>query len=930
MLASALFANATWRSNAHLFSLESWLALEDADVSFADRLESHTTKLGLSSSLNALFRHFGDCADALAAHFEKSVSLLFECTSSDTGMYPKNTARGVYRNFYLCLICDRLLWSLEVETLAYPPTSYRPHSQPKSLPFFDEYEPLDQILRKFELQLVASAPSNPALSATTSSHVSLTEIHLHNAGGFKAQSGIMESAARMSYWCAITLCALKQFNEDYVQEIKEAVKSSFTAGHQYFVHEEMSDFDFRSILPFYSVITHSPILLLSPSFLTSGRAPRNSNLADWLRHTGVPTVMNVRLITAEKLIWSSLASQLSRGYASLLPSNSSTETLPEPLPSWTSYIDRLSAELLKSPQINSTAIYEADSWPWNLDHLFPHLCSHPYVSQPSQPTQIVEPALVAFSQPPEEIPHSDRRSALQNITAELKRRDKRASRKPAASKTKARSDRNSTGAQQTSSMPQQSNTRQSQNHSPPHGSRDSQIDGRRHLPPPQPVAVNPRHNHHKYIPQTHSFHHKDIWVWSHDWDEPSLFQYRVSFLVTEAQTNTFATFLSDLDKAFPSDSDDASLAVSPAQYYLDPELIDAQTIKEKIVKYAGIHSAENPPVELSTTFNEGSFADHHLSLYTPHKIHVGSPINTVSHTTLYDLLRHGPTMRAGLYIPMVDTTPDNVIVNSVPIRTSLRTRFAATSVCTPPDHSALDPISIMTRGTFAPNCTAPPGMYTVLTSAFGILLVVVKSLISYNPVDFSYSYDLLKMHDTLYFPPTTEWSCYAISDVIFAQNYFLVDELLPRSLRSANLLHLIPRAFNARSVWASEVLLHQYLTDLQWMLQLYKDPEFLDRFPMSHSRAMHIVAWVSLLEHTTPPALLPLIPQTLLQDRQRSAALARKIFIDEPELMAPAKKLLKEIFAKCDQQLSACQCDTCQNRHGESIVAHSTLAGLFS
>lgn len=209
-LSAPVICNHPWRSVSGIFKLQTWLQLATPNVSFEDRIIAYTRPLFVdlpnARGIETLFRNLARKADQLLAIYQRNPGLRTECCSSETGYYPSSHVKQFHPCFFLCILCDRLMWSLEEQTTPFPDVERRPEATPSRLQVFPEE---DQLQEWTQLVRACPDPATMTIRGQIASNLDLNVEYMGGVAFHHARARLHSTTANLLYMCAMTMGALQ-------------------------------------------------------------------------------------------------------------------------------------------------------------------------------------------------------------------------------------------------------------------------------------------------------------------------------------------------------------------------------------------------------------------------------------------------------------------------------------------------------------------------------------------------------------------------------------------------------------------------------------------------------------------------------------------------------------------------------------------------
>ncbi|KZT39250.1 hypothetical protein SISSUDRAFT_1032794 [Sistotremastrum suecicum HHB10207 ss-3] len=318
LLLCAPIANTGWRSSSQIFRPVFWSS-RSPDQTFAAAVFQHLETLDdVPPSDRLLLTELAAQADALETLVDKDPRLAAEICYTRPGhsMYPHDQTRQVFNLYMLCVLLDRLLWSLDDSATSFPPKWHHPDSATDRAPCFGAYEDLMKTMDSFLVDLAASRSSSDPESAPESlAHISATFYeHYANHGGNATLEAVKSN---FMYWCGTAVVAVKNFQPAEYDKVMNIIRTQAPHELRNKLDRELHRPKFRTLMAFWTVVAHSPIVLFSPKFFRVPEIKQHSTVPEWMKHVGFPHQFSHKAVQIEHSIWGAIRRILSGGYSSV-------------------------------------------------------------------------------------------------------------------------------------------------------------------------------------------------------------------------------------------------------------------------------------------------------------------------------------------------------------------------------------------------------------------------------------------------------------------------------------------------------------------------------------------------------------------------------------------------------------------------------------
>ncbi|KZS96585.1 hypothetical protein SISNIDRAFT_483141 [Sistotremastrum niveocremeum HHB9708] len=317
LLSSSLFANVTWRSQSRVFQLSSWTNLP-AEHTWRQRIEEHVRSFGASDATAALFVKFSEAPTQLEELYSKKPALRDQLAN---GKYAHAYTHTWPRQFFMCVLCDLLMWAMEPDLIPFPDLTPHPLSKPLGV---DEFPSMDSLESQvFDLTKVFGS-SNPRnqISLSENSDAAVVKELLDEMLRRQASGRLGQVRTNLYLFTATTLAHLFEWSKGYLASTLQCFQHIY--GHCETMPE--SSLAVRELLPYYRAIVHSPLHLLtdyarlgSASHVTLGR------LAE---HTGVRETLTINVLSLEKAVLVCLKSMLATAPSFMTSGSDSAHSSP--------------------------------------------------------------------------------------------------------------------------------------------------------------------------------------------------------------------------------------------------------------------------------------------------------------------------------------------------------------------------------------------------------------------------------------------------------------------------------------------------------------------------------------------------------------------------------------------------------------------------
>ncbi|KZS96581.1 hypothetical protein SISNIDRAFT_464045 [Sistotremastrum niveocremeum HHB9708] len=887
ILLCAPIVNTAWRSSSLIFRPQFWLSRPN--LSFAQAVTQYVDGFQPDPGHRTLFQHLGQQIDEFESTIDRDSSLTdIICEPGiDNDMYPtQDPARKCIRPYMLCVLLDRLLWSLEDDFLVLPPQWHHPHStvQRADSRIFQALETLPAITHQFLVDMAASASDeNADVIAMTSPSDSHVAASFYEKGATShAKGNIHHITSHFMYWCGTAMVAVKGFPAGQYEEIVDIIRQvqspslSFSLTNTLFPRERASpdlrrklDHDlgsmtFRGLQPFFTTIAHSPITLFSPAFFATNRTRQKSTVAEWMQHVGWAHSYPRPVLNIEHSLWQCLRNVVAAGFQSVEATTSSQhqrsialltlEHIPfGPLQTAIDVLHDSSTDYVAHPQ---------EPWPFD-DFAPPPSSAQPRTPSPPCPT----PGFARFASSPDPQARQDtyRRLAHAQIQAPDMTR-------PIQAKSRKRKRRNTHVdlVRETPNIPSRASTQPPLNPTaafpaplmPPRVSTFSTID--------LDLPVFP-FTEEVILLLEYSCHITSTYMLDDDEYTNEVEEYEI-----QSVSNRDNQDLTDILQQANADDHD-SVQLAPDHYFVSYNgnqhrqlLVDPL---ESICKFFTLY----PPADARYTLNPQVARSASLNLYTRSLLYHRSDRPSQFRTTIGDFVSAPLSHRLGMCLKNLAVPHERAEI-PLPVCELSCLSFAMSGTAQPPfDPSSFVSLSIYSQSAFDRLSSSPCGFATWIRVAYGVLLVATipesigsNGFILPQHVNYqhqSWSYEVLHTGDAYILPPGSVYCIYALTDAIARKGFFYSWSMMRLSMHSDIVDHVrqvpIPRNLYHAAELYRHTLAHT-LADIisaDNALGASEEREWL-LFPRLESVAclcawirLHAVIQPTLTRGDTPPSL---------------------------------------------------------------------------
>ncbi|KZS91124.1 hypothetical protein SISNIDRAFT_517951 [Sistotremastrum niveocremeum HHB9708] len=793
LLLCAPIANTGWRSSSQIFRPVFWSS-RSPDQSFAAAVYEYLEPLDIAPGDRLMLTELAAQADALETLVDKDPRLAAEICYTRPGhsMYPLEQTRQVFNLYMLCVLLDRLLWSLDESATSFPPKWHRPDSATDRALFFDAYEDLIKIMDSFLVDLAASRSSSDPQSAPESlAHISATFYEHYATHGGNATLEAVKS--NFMYWCGTAVVAVKNFQPAEFDKVMNVIRTQAPHELRNKLDRELHRPKFRGLMPFWTVVAHSPIVLFSPKFFRVPEIKQHSTIPDWMKHVGFPHQFSHKAVQIEHSIWGAIRRILGGGYTSV--DNQCNAELVTNFHIAKNLIFEPVAVAAKMVGLRDPALFtpSQELWPFNAVPLVqPSLPA----ATTSPPPRIPTPSLPRLAS----TPTSDNQQTLMQIVHAQVAPDlpQPTKRKASSSRKNAESKRNKKDIASTA-VP------------------DSHFSS---LPP---YAYNELVE----IEST-TKHTIASWLPVDDSSERVLDEFIVHAATTSRADHRNLEVILALSRA--DNCQDSVLAPQYITvYYTRGEDDDlAKKPLTHIIKDLSFHS----PTEEAPQLGPQLCLEHGINLCLVSDLHAHSSHAPTHSTTIGKFVSTPLSHRRTMYLKAIDMPLGNIQV--------------------PPIVRAFFFTSIYSESAFDGCTSSPAGLATWIRSAYGSIIVATITQTVTDPTYItpthtfrynteSWSYDILRAGDVYVLPPGAMYCIYALTDSVVHGGYFYSWTDLSRSLQSDIVDHVRQLPVSRRLHQAAEMLRHSLVQSLlailrvqnasidveTWELLVLPDPNFI-------------------------------------------------------------------------------------------------------
>ncbi|KZS96586.1 hypothetical protein SISNIDRAFT_483142 [Sistotremastrum niveocremeum HHB9708] len=313
LMTTAFWCNTVWRSHSFgLFHLSSWESLP-INTTWEERLEHvlHQLAPDIDVRTSQMFHRFAAVADRLEKSIAKSPLLLEQCSSPLSSFYPTTAFRlPWHRDFFLCVLFDRLLWTLNDQVTPFPSVCRHPTARGAVIPTLADTQQLLSLAEDFcDTQTPPSPSSQPDFNIPSDLRRSYDYLSRSNAEKRLATFDLV--VANFLFVTVVAVLGFNNWQSGHLDRVRQLIASSPESKEKSFLLKRLdhNDWGIRHLTPFAKFVAHSPINVLDVSLL--GHSDDHPKLRDWLLHLGAHSDMSERRLVIERHVLGALATMLS-------------------------------------------------------------------------------------------------------------------------------------------------------------------------------------------------------------------------------------------------------------------------------------------------------------------------------------------------------------------------------------------------------------------------------------------------------------------------------------------------------------------------------------------------------------------------------------------------------------------------------------------